>query len=125
MALLPGSFGGMHYFLLSLPTKDDAMGPKKISILLMAFCFAINLAVAGSAFGMELSGKVTETLNSGGYTYILLENENGKTWAAFPEAKVAAGDQVKLRPGMIMDNFTSKTLNRSFDQIYFCDGLAQ
>jgi len=71
-----------------------------------------------------LSGKVAETMNSGGYTYIKLD-QGGKTrWVAIPLTEVKVGQQVALQPGLEMRNFTSKTLNRSFDSIIFSGGLA-
>ncbi len=70
-----------------------------------------------------LSGKVVETMNSGGYTYICIEKDGKKTWAAVLETKVAVGQDVVLQPGYEMINFTSKTLNRTFDKIIFSTGM--
>jgi hypothetical protein len=72
--------------------------------------------------GSDLSGKVVETMNSGGYTYVCLENNGKKTWVAIPATKVAVGQQVTCQPGMEMKNFTSKTLNRTFPSIIFSGG---
>ncbi|RMF93979.1 MAG: DNA-binding protein [Candidatus Schekmanbacteria bacterium] len=70
-----------------------------------------------------ITGKVKETFNSGGYTYINLEQEEGKTlWIAVPEMKVKEGETVNLMPGTEMHNFTSKTLNRTFEKIIFSLG---
>ncbi len=69
-----------------------------------------------------LSGKVVETMNSGGYTYICLEKRGKKIWVAVPEMKVTVGQKIGLQPGMEMVNFTSKTLNRTFDRIIFSGG---
>jgi len=77
---------------------------------------------AGQA-GAALSGKVVETMNSGGYTYVALENNGKKTWVALPESKVKVGQQLACQPGMEMRNFTSKTLNRTFDSIMFSGGV--
>ena len=71
----------------------------------------------------SLSGKVVETMNSGGYTYVCLENSGKKTWVAVPQTTVKVGQKVTCQPGMPMDNFTSKTLNRTFDTIIFAGGL--
>lgn len=71
-----------------------------------------------------LSGKVVETMNAGGYTYVCLEKNGKKTWAAAPEMKVSVGQELSLMPGQEMGNFTSKTLNRTFDKIVFSPGLA-
>jgi outer membrane lipoprotein-sorting protein len=71
----------------------------------------------------SLSGKVVETMNSGGYTYVNLENNGQKTWVAIPETPVKVGQQVTCKPGMEMRNFTSKTLKRTFSSIYFSGGI--
>ncbi len=73
--------------------------------------------------GDSLSGKVAETMNSGGYTYISLEKNGKKTWVAVPEAKVKVGQEVACQPGMEMKNFTSKTLGRTFESIIFSGGV--
>ncbi len=69
-----------------------------------------------------LSGKVVETMNAGGYTYVRLEKGGKKTWVAVPEMKVSVGQKVALQPGQAMENFTSKTLGRTFDVIIFSGG---
>jgi hypothetical protein len=69
-----------------------------------------------------LSGKVVETMNSGGYTYVCLEKREKKIWVAVPEMKVTVGQKIGFQPGMEMVNFTSKTLNRTFDRIIFSGG---
>ena len=69
-----------------------------------------------------LTGKVVETMNSGGYTYLCIEKDGKKTWAAVLEMKVTVGQEISLQPGYEMVNFTSKTLNRTFDRIIFSTG---
>ncbi len=71
----------------------------------------------------SLSGKVVETMNSGGYTYILLEKDGQKTWVAIPETEIKVGEEVTLKPGAEMLNFHSNTLNRTFERILFSGGL--
>jgi hypothetical protein len=72
---------------------------------------------------VTLTGKVVETMNSGGYTYISVENNGKKTWAAIPLTKVKVGQEVTCLPGMEMKNFTSKTMNRTFASILFSGGI--
>lgn len=69
-----------------------------------------------------LSGKVVETMDSGGYTYALLEKKGKKTWVAVPQMKITKGQNISFQPGMEMENFKSKTLNRTFDRIIFSAG---
>ncbi len=70
-----------------------------------------------------LSGKVVETMNAGGYTYVLLEKEGKKSWIAVPQIKVTVGQDIAFQPGIEMANFPSKTLNRTFEKIFFSGGL--
>ena len=72
---------------------------------------------------ISLSGKVVETMNSGGYTYLSIENNGKKTWVAIPATAVKVGQEVVCKPGMEMKNFTSKTLNRMFESIIFSGGI--
>jgi len=70
-----------------------------------------------------LVGTVAETMNSGGYTYILLQTKSKMFWVAIAESKVTVGEDVVLAPGMEMVEFHSKSLNRTFDSIIFSEGL--
>jgi hypothetical protein len=79
--------------------------------------------MAPAPAGNSLSGKVVETMNSGGYTYVLVENNGKKTWVAGPQTAVKVGQQVACEPGMEMKNFTSKTLKRTFESIIFSSGI--
>ena len=73
--------------------------------------------------GDPLSGKVVETMNSGGYTYVSIENNGKKTWVALPAMEVKVGQNIACQPGGEMKNFTSKTLKRTFDSIIFSPGV--
>jgi hypothetical protein len=72
----------------------------------------------------SVSGKVVETMDAGGYTYVCVEKKGKKTWVAVPQMKVTVGSQMSFQPGAVMPNFTSKTLNRTFDSIVFSGGPA-
>jgi hypothetical protein len=79
---------------------------------------------AGSQQMMNaVSGKVVETMSSGGYTYIQIEKDAKKTWVAVPKADIKTGQDVSFYPGATMPNFESKTLNRTFDSVIFSPGL--
>ncbi len=72
----------------------------------------------------NISGKVVETMNAGGYTYVCVEKNGTKTWVAVPEMKVTVGSHMSFQPGHAMPNFTSKSLNRTFESIVFSGGPA-
>ncbi|MBI5196715.1 MAG: hypothetical protein HZA10_10400 [Nitrospirae bacterium] len=85
--------------------------------------FGYNAYAAGEGI---LTGKVTETMNSSGYTYVRIEQANSeKIWVAVPETKVTKGKTISFEPGAVMTNFKSKTLNRTFDKIIFSSGVSQ
>jgi hypothetical protein len=67
----------------------------------------------------QISGKVAETFNGGGYTYLRITTDRGDEWAAIPETKIAQGDPVTVDVQMMMEKFQSKALNRTFDRIAF------
>ncbi|MBM9536892.1 DNA-binding protein [Desulfobulbus alkaliphilus] len=73
--------------------------------------------------GMGLRGSVLETMNSAGYTYLHLETAQGRVWVAILEDSVQKGQEVIVAPGMIMRNFESNTLGRTFETILFSSGL--
>ncbi|QWV92448.1 hypothetical protein KP004_14715 [Geomonas oryzisoli] len=79
---------------------------------------------AKAAAAAPITGKVTETANAGGYTYICVEKNGTKTWVAVPPMEVKVGEEVALSPGNVMTNFSSKALNRTFDKIIFSNGPA-
>lgn len=79
---------------------------------------------AEPAAPQPLEGTVLQTSNGGGYTYVYIEQADGKkVWVAVAEAPVKVGAQVKFKPGMEMGRFESKALKRTFDSIIFSDGI--
>jgi hypothetical protein len=71
---------------------------------------------------VAVSGKVAEVLESGGYTYVRVENAGKSTWVAIPAMKMTIGSEVTFAAGDEMKNFPSKTLNRTFESIIFSGG---
>ena len=83
-------------------------------------------AIRGTADTGELKephkGKVVQIINSGGYTYVQLKKKSGEMiWLAVPNAQIEVGSQQTFNPGMLMANFKSKTLDRTFEKIYFTE----
>lgn len=76
-------------------------------------------APAAAPAAGTISGKVLETMNSGGYTYIRLEAASGETWVAVGQADVKVGTTITVTPQMTMTDFESPTLKRKFASIVF------
>ncbi len=72
-----------------------------------------------------ISGTIAETMNSGGYTYALLQTGSKDSWIATGELPVKVGDRISATIDMPMENFNSKTLNRRFPLIYFVTGVTR
>lgn len=66
-----------------------------------------------------LSGPVLEKLDAPPYSYIKVKTSQGETWAAVPATKVAKGATVRVYNPMLMNDFESKTLKRTFKEVYF------
>lgn len=70
-----------------------------------------------------LEGVVTTTMDAASYTYVEIESNGKKHWAAVPQTEVKVGDEVTIPPGSMMYNFESKSLNKTFDEILFAGGI--
>ena len=69
--------------------------------------------------GTLLTGKVVETFNGAGYTYLRLSTPKGDEWAAVRETPVKKGQVVTVLVDMTAEKFESTSLKRTFDRITF------
>ena len=109
---------------LALPPGHPAQ-PAKAAALPPGHPKTDGAAVAprlGAPAGSLITGKVVETANAGGYTYLCLEKDGKKTWAAIPATSVTLGKEISILPGSEMTDFNSPTLKRTFDRIIFSPG---
>lgn len=93
--------------------------------------FAIGLLVAASVTPLTwaaadaplansvVSGEVLETKDVDGYTYLRLKTKDGETWAAVNTTSVKKGAKITIENAMVMNNFESKTLKKTFPSIVF------
>ena len=78
-----------------------------------------QVAAATTADANTISGSVLEQLPASPYVYLKLKTATGDVWVAVPEAKIAVGTPVTVYGALAMGKFESKTLNRTFDEVYF------
>lgn len=64
-------------------------------------------------------GKVIEVLNAEDFSYLHIESDNSKIWVAGIKVQVKAGDTISYVENVIMSNFSSKALNRTFEKVVF------
>jgi hypothetical protein len=92
---------------------------------LVSMLFVATLAWAGPVGeGAPLKGRVLETADGGAYIYLRLDTPQGEIWAATTKQAIAKGAQIVIHDPMLMTNFQSKALNRSFDQIVFASAVS-
>ena len=68
---------------------------------------------------------VVETMDAGGYTYIKMKENGNEFWGAVTQRPVETGKTYYYADGMLMKNFTSKQLDRTFDQILFIQSFSE
>ncbi|ASJ97434.1 MULTISPECIES: hypothetical protein [Shewanella] len=90
----------------------------KLVRLAAAATLALGISSAWAA-GVVHQGTVVDTMNGGGYTYVQIKEADKTFWAAGPQVEVKKGDVVVVQEQMWMNDFTSKTLNRTFDELLF------
>ncbi len=89
-----------------------------------ATAMAAGQAGASAPAAGGLAGKVVETMNAASYTYVQIDTGAKKVWAAAPQFAVKVGDRVVVADAMPMNNYQSKTLNRTFDVVYFSGNIS-
>lgn len=82
--------------------------------------------LTGEAMGEKgdgFSGKVVEVIDVQNYTYVQFSHGKETMWLATAKTPVKKGDVVSFADGQSMHKFHSKTLNRTFDEIYFVNEI--
>ncbi len=64
-----------------------------------------------------------ETMDAAGYTYVKVEEEGKVYWIAGPQTPVQVGSSISYIEQMIMTDFTSKSMNRTFDYLMFATAI--
>jgi len=71
----------------------------------------------------SFGGAVLDKIDVGEYTYVQFSHGKEKLWLATSKTSVKKGDVVSFEDPQTMHKFHSKSLNRTFDQIYFVTSL--
>ncbi len=77
-------------------------------------------AAIAAAKDLPKQGKVLEMMHAAGYTYMNVDTGTGQPmWIAASMMRIKPEQNVKWTDAAVMNNFTSKSLHRTFDQILF------
>ena len=68
--------------------------------------------------------EVTEVIQASGYTYMKVKENMSEKWVAVTKQEANVGDIYYYDEALQMTNFTSKDLDRTFDQIYFINQIS-
>lgn len=96
-----------------------------MKILLAIFMMVTSMFVlaednsASNSHPSAVKGEVLEVINVSSFTYLRLKTGNGEIWAAVVQAPVQQGASVSIENAIIMKNFESKSLKRTFPSILF------
>ena len=66
---------------------------------------------------------VNEFNNAGTYTYVSVTENSNMYWIAIPNTKVIVGNTYYYTGGMLMKDFESKQLKKTFEYITFVEGI--
>ncbi len=85
-----------------------------------ALCAGSLFATKGDVF----TGVVVEVAHGGGYTYLQIEDSFKKRyWAALEGVAIEKGTEVRFTEEMRAQNFESKSLGRTFEDLIFASKL--
>ena len=67
--------------------------------------------------------KVKEVEQVGIYTYLLVKGKGPEYWVAVPSMNASPGETYQYQGGLVMEEFYSEELERTFDKVLFLEGL--
>jgi hypothetical protein len=74
---------------------------------------------AAAEVQLPQKGKVLSTIDAAPYTYIEVSQNKKTLWLAANAVPAKKGDVIRFDDGMVMTNFHSKSLNRTFPSVLF------
>jgi hypothetical protein len=92
--------------------------------VLILLCAVSSASAMPKLDGSPFQGEVLESVNAGSYTYLRLKTADGEVWAAIMQTDMPKGTKVQLHDPMLMTNFESKAMGRTFDQIVFASAVS-
>ncbi len=73
--------------------------------------------------GSKHTANVLETMNAANYTYAKVDEGGNIYWIAGPQAEIKVGDEISFIDQMVMEDFRSKALNKTFEYLVFASTL--
>lgn len=107
-----------------IPKRIRTMKTLLASCLIVAAPFATSLWAADNPApplpsASVVMGEVLEVKDVESYTYLRLKTKDGETWAAVNKSPLKKGAKVTIENVMVMKNFESKSLRKTFPTLLF------
>lgn len=83
----------------------------------------MTTACGSQASGDRVTVKVLEVQQAGNYTYLYVKGKGPKHWVAVPSMNASPGETYTYQGGLLMTDFYSKELDRTFDEVLFIESL--
>lgn len=95
--------------------------------ILLTICMLVAATFAGADENVShfppkqgvVSGEVLEVKVTDSNTYLRLKTQDGEIWAAVFKSPVKVGDAITIENAIVMKNFESKSLKKTFPTIIF------
>jgi len=68
-------------------------------------------------------GTVIESIDVNPYVYVRVDSSGGELWLAAPAVALSKGMRVSWPDGMVMTNYHSRSLDRTFDRVMFVTAI--
>lgn len=94
---------------------------KSLKSMLAICAFLIYASPIMATGSGPVTGTVAETMDSGGYVYMKLESGQ---WIAANSFEVSKGDRIQYGDAMEMNDFHSKSLDKTFESILFASSAS-
>jgi hypothetical protein len=95
---------------------------KTLKILVIAVLAIATGCSSPSADG-TVSVKVKAVEQVENYTYLLVKGKGPVYWIAVTSTEIEVGETLSYTGGMMMENFYSKELDKTFEKVLFLDGM--
>jgi hypothetical protein len=117
----PGFFtGGFFFTLAAYLTNILSMNARN---LVIAGLMAILLSCNSNSISEFTTVKVKEVEQVGSYTYLLVKGKGPEYWVAVTSMEAAPGETYYYQGGLLMENFHSQELDRTFESVLFLDAI--
>jgi hypothetical protein len=134
--------GGQRFWIATNPlkvTEGEVIGWGQAALMTDFYSKSLDrtfdqILFVGQVFGPAVEsggqaqsnkGKVLSVQNAAGYSYLEIEADSGALlWVAVPEVPIEENAHITWQNGSVMRNFTSNSLNQTFEEIIFSTGVS-